>query len=259
MSKWIIEKFPDHLHYVETHFGGGGVFFRKPDELIDNHSEVINDVYGELMNFWRVLQDVDAFDKFERIVSAVPFSEVEWRDSFNEIPDDKVSRAVRFFIRFRQSWLGKGDCFRTILANKLGNRRNLCVSNWIASIEGLPDAHDRLYRVAILDSDAIKVIKQQDGPHTLFYCDPPYLQGARVLKNAYVHEMTESQHMDLLEALEDVIGMFVLSGYRSKLYDDWAIKNGFQRLELEVVALSSAAKVKPRRTECLWINYELGT
>lgn len=50
----IVGLMPPHLHYVEPYFGGGAVLFAKTSE---GTSEVANDLNGNLMNFWRVLQD----------------------------------------------------------------------------------------------------------------------------------------------------------------------------------------------------------
>jgi len=52
-------------------------------------------------------------------------------------------------------------------------------SAWLRAVDGLPDVHQRLQRVVILNDDAVIVIRQQDGPHTLYYLDPPYLHETR--------------------------------------------------------------------------------
>ena len=72
-------------------------------------------------------------------------------------------------------------------------------SSWLSAVEGLQDVHQRLKSVVILNDNACKVIGQQDGPHTLFYCDPPYLHETRTVTSAYGHEMTESDHLQLAE------------------------------------------------------------
>ena len=69
LAKRIIELMPRHTHYVEPYFGGGAVLFRKP---FDDYSEVVNDMDGDLVNFWRVLQDPDSFDESYRRIEATP-------------------------------------------------------------------------------------------------------------------------------------------------------------------------------------------
>ena len=46
----------------------------------------------------------------------------------------------------------------------------------------------------------MEVIRQQDGPDTCFYLDPPYLHEARQSTDVYAHEMTCNQHVELLNA-----------------------------------------------------------
>ena len=80
------------------------------------------------------------------------------------------------------------------------------------AVEGLADIHRRLSRVVILNDDACRVVLQQDGANTLFYCDPPYLHETRVSIAAYAHEMDVEQHTRLLETLSQIQGKFLLSG-----------------------------------------------
>jgi DNA adenine methylase len=80
---------------------------------------VVNDIYGELINFWRVLQNREAFLKLLRRLEATPFSQDEWRES-GELKRDaaRVEQAVAFFIRARQSRQGLMRDFATLSRNR---------------------------------------------------------------------------------------------------------------------------------------------
>ncbi|MEZ6101081.1 MAG: DNA adenine methylase [Pirellulaceae bacterium] len=245
----IIELMPEHTHYVEPFFGGGSVLLNKSPDGI---SEVVNDVHSELTNFWRVLQEDRQFKKFMRIVEAVPFSQVEWEDA-HQPTDDPIRQAVNFFIRCRQSRAGKLACFATLSRNRTRRQMNEQASSWLTAIEGLKDVSDRLKRVVILNDDATKVIRSQDGPKTLLYLDPPYLHETRVSIEDYDHEMSASQHVDLLEAVLSCTGMVILSGYPNDLYDKYLKK--WRILDIEIDNKASSAKQKPRMIERIWMNY----
>lgn len=123
-------------------------------------------------------------------------------------------------------------------------------------VDGLPSASERLREVVILDSqDALKVIKQQDGENTLFYLDPPYLHQTRVTTDDYEYEMTATQHSKLLKALGRIKGSFILSGYRSAMYDGKAKLFGWRREDIEIDNKASSKSTKDKAVECLWMNY----
>src|SRR5690348_2227431 len=67
-------------------------------------------------------------------------------------------------------------------------------------MEGLPAIHARLRRVAMESGDALDLIPREDGPGTLFYCDPPYLPSTRQARDVYAHEMSENEHRRLLDS-----------------------------------------------------------
>jgi len=259
LAKRIIDLFPPHVHYVEPLFGGGSVLFQKPAKWVEGFSEVVNDIDFRLTNFWRVLAHDGMFDSFVRIVEATPFSQSDWRGAYTVDMDDTnaypVEAAVNFFIRYRQSRQGLGKDFATLSRNRTRRGMNEQVSSWLSAVEGLPEAHERLKRVVILNDDACKVIRQQDGPNTLFYCDPPYLHETRTATDCYRHEMSANQHGELLEALGRAKARFILSGYRSDLYDDWASGCGWRRVDIAIDNKASSAKTKEVKTECLWMNY----
>src|SRR5262249_26817796 len=124
------------------------------------------------------------------------------------------------------------------------------------AVEGLPAVHERLRRVVILNADALDVIRQQDGPRTLFYLDPPYLHETRATKGEYgKHEMTYQQHADLLDVLASIKGRFLLSGYDSKLYRLYAANARWKCHEFKIDNKAASGKTKRRMVECVWTNF----
>ena len=274
LAKWIIEQMPprnkkpnaptdnDWLHYVEPFAGGLGVLLALDPTGI---SEVVNDKNIALTNFWRVLSIPSAFEAFHRRMQVTPFSQLlynvcELAKAINHVGDgtpeeNSVSAAVSFFILCRQSMSGRMDSFAPITRNRCRSGMNEQVSAWLNAVDGLPAVHARLKRVLILNDDAMKVIRKQDGARTLFYLDPPYLCETRTAKDVYDHEMNAGQHEALLNQLAGIKGKFILSGYRSKLYDDMAKACGWRSVEKEVDNKSATGDEKQRRVEVLWMNY----
>lgn len=244
---------PRHTTYVEPYFGGGRVLFKKNPNGVN---EIINDIYGELTNFWRTLQQEQTFAEFRRIVEAVPFSQQEFRDAMRTLGQgNDVERAVRFFIVARMSRSGNMKGFTPISKTRGRRGMNEQVSAWLTTIDGLPDIHQRLQRVLILNEDALSVIRKHDSPETWFYLDPPYLHDTRTASNNYEHEMTEFQHEQLLQTLSRISGKFALSGYRSNLYDEAAKNWGWKLTVFPSTVHSGGGKTKRKKDECLWTNY----
>ncbi|MEZ6080555.1 MAG: DNA adenine methylase [Pirellulaceae bacterium] len=216
LRKWIVGLMPPHLHYVEPFFGGGGILLaRDPNRdwmatgaeklpaALKGSSEVVNDLHGELINFWRVLQDAAHFDSFRQRMEMTPFSEAEFDRAFEfsqtgEADRDAtdVERAVQFFILARQSRQGLMRDFATLSRNRTRSRINEQASAWLNVVEGLPDVHRRLRGVVILNQKATDVIRKQDGLNTLFCCDPPYVHASRSTTGEYAFEMGEVEHED---------------------------------------------------------------
>ncbi len=276
LRKWIISLMPPHLHYVEPFFGGGSVllardpnrdWLRSSSETLtaayQGCSEVVNDVHGELINFWRVLQNPSEFELFQRRMAITPFSEAEFqRAAEHSLVDpsaasetNTVDRAVAFFILARQSRQGLMRDFATLSRNRTRSRMNEQASAWLSVVDGLPDVHQRLQKVVILNQDACEVIQKQDGPFTLFYCDPPYLHETRSTTGEYHFEMSIDQHRMLLETLSAIEGKFMLSGYSSKLYTDFQELHSWKCHEYEIDNKAAAGKIKEKKIECLWCNF----
>lgn len=251
---------PGWLHYVEPYAGGAAVLLALDPEGI---SEVINDLNGWLTNFWGVMRDGGMFAEFQRKVEATEFSEelFEWSKTYTRPAqtdgefNDPVNAAWWFFVKCRQSLSGRMDSFAGITRNRTRRGMNEQVSAWLNCVEGLPAVHARMKRVLVRNKPALEIIKKEDGPRSLFYLDPPYLHETRATTGEYQHEMTTEEHAELLRAMETIKGRFLLSGYRSSLYNLAAENNGWKCHEFELPNNSAGGKEKRRMVECVWTNF----
>lgn len=259
LASKIIALFPKrYLTYCEPYFGGGSVLLGLNP---NGHSEVINDLDGELMNFWNIMRD--NFSMFKDMVERIPFSE----DAFKEANSHKFPLgykanvmgcrwALQFFIRCRQSLAGRKQSFTPVSTSRVRRGMNEQVSSWLTAIEGLPVVHERLKRVLILNRSAVDVIRQIDHKQTVFYCDPPYLHETRVTTKEYGQfEMKPADHVELLESLAGISGKFVLSGYRSDMYDKMAKSEKWRRVDFKIPNSAAGGKKKRIMTESCWMNY----
>jgi DNA adenine methylase len=88
LAPWIIGHFPVHGCYVEPFCGAASVFLRKtPAEF-----EVINDLDGDVVNFFRVLRE--RTDEFIEAIENTPYSREEYRLAWLPV-DDALERARR--------------------------------------------------------------------------------------------------------------------------------------------------------------------
>ncbi len=277
LAKRIVALFPPHLHYIEPYAGGLSVLLARdpsrdwlndwgyalayPDRLpssLRGCSEVVNDIDGVLVNFWSVLQDDKLFKKFQKRMVAMPFSKTEYNraSAYLTVRNSQLNDAIYFFVLCRQSLAGRMGSFAPLSKTRTRRSMNEQASAWLSAIEGLPAVHERLKSVVILNDDALKVIRQQDGEKTLFYCDPPYLSETRIAKDVYRHEMAGDDHVDLLEVLTEVKGKFLLSGYRNEMYDGVARDFKWHRVDFDLPNHAAGGKEKRRMTECVWMNFE---
>lgn len=143
--------------------------------------------------------------------------------------------------------------FTAITRNRTRREMNGNVSEWLSTVEGLPEIHARLKRVVIENMHALELIRREDTSTTLFYCDPPYLHETRATIDAYAYEMQNSEHVELLATLKSCKGKVMLSGYQSSLYAK-RLKN-WNVHKFNLPNNAAAGKTKRRMTEFLWCNF----
>ena len=254
LAKRIVQLMPPHTHYVEPFFGSGAVMFQKDPSGV---SEVANDILSTLTTLWKVLQDEESFERFARLCDATPFSEQQWGKSEKRLRDeDLVVRVHAFFVLNRQSRQGLMYDFATLSRNRVRRNMNEQASSWLTAIDGLPQIHERLKRVVILNRDALDVLQQQSGDNTLFYLDPPYVSSTRVATSAYQHEMSDQDHHRLVEVILMCKGKVMLSGYPNAIYQRLE-SAGWDTFDFHVTKASSSQKSKPKAIERIWANFEL--
>lgn len=169
LAAHIIPRFPRHKCYVEVFAGGAALFFQRPPADV----EVLNDINGELVNLYRVVQH--HLEEFVRQFKwALTSREVfKWlQDTRPETLTD-IQRAARFYYLQHNCFGGKveGQTFGVATTAPPG-------LNLLRLEETLSAAHLRLSSAFIERLDWRACIERYDRPHTLFFLDPPYWQTA---------------------------------------------------------------------------------
>lgn len=247
--------------YVEVFGGGAWLLFTKQPSPI----EVYNDINQGLANFFTVLKDPDKFRRLLMLVSLTPYSRAEYehaRDIWQNVTDD-VARAHLWYIVARMSFGGNFGGSWGYARTASTRNMSMVVSGWLSIIDALPTAHARLANVVVENADFGDIINKYDAPDTLFYCDPPYVMATRK-SVLYDHEMTDDDHVKLLNMLRNVRGRVMLSGYDNDIYNqligDWyrydtdAYCSVVGRTRGTRLTGKGGLKGQKRR-ECVWLNY----
>ncbi len=249
LAPWIISHFPQHRTYVEPFGGAASVLLRKTR----SYAEIYNDLDDEAVNLFRVLRSERAPELMEALRLTL-FARSEFAVAYEKC-EDPVERARRLVTRSFMGFGGDAVKNRTTGFRNDSNRSGgPPAKDWANYSDSLPALIERLRGVVVECRPAEYIIGKYDSPDTLFYVDPPYVHGSRDIsgngklpRHTYEFEMTDRDHIQLLDQLRTIDGMVVLSGYPSALYDE--VLSDWQRVER--VALADGAR---ERTEVLWIN-----
>lgn len=189
-----------HTAYVEPFTGQGGVFLRR---RLRPPVEVINDINGEVVTLFRVLQ---------RLPQAL-FQELRWRpamrsefDRLQEARDEDlldVERAARFLYLQTLAFGGKvtGQSFGVSATQP----QSFDLRRLRPRLERL---HDRLAGVVIERLDWMDCIGRYDREGTLFYLDPPYWGGERDYGDGV---FLRGDFQRMADRLREIRGHFLLS------------------------------------------------
>ena len=245
MLKHILPLVPEHTLYTESFVGGAALLFAKePAEV-----EVINDLNSELVNFYWVAS-VHYHDLKEEIDKTLHARGIhEHADYIYNHPD--------FFQPVHRAWAVWVLC-KLSFANKINGPFGFAkTKNSVTKkITNAKDAFteklcDRLSKVTIEKSNAIKVIQRFDVEHAFHFVDPPYINSnCGHYEGMFNHE----DLIMLLKALTRVKGKFMLTMYPHEEIDCYASKHSWRIVEIERT-ITASRTTRKKKKEWIVMNY----
>lgn len=210
-----------HKTYAEPFIGMGGVFFRR---RFRPKAEVINDLNGEIINLFRILQrhypqfldclkfQVTSRREFERLRGCDPATLTD------------LERAARYLYLQRHAFGGQHSGVFGVSPDRPSRFDLTQVAPMLEAV------HERLSGVVFENLDWKSLIERYDRPETLFYLDPPYFGG----ETDYGKGMFErADFARMAEALAAIKGAFLLS-----INDTPEIRETFAGFQIDEVKLS---------------------
>lgn len=246
MVKHILPLIPQHKVYVEPFFGGGAIFFSKPQSEV----EVINDLNKEVVNFYTVTQT--QFSKLKHEVNNTLHSREQHTDA------QVVYNYPHLFNPVKRAWAFWALASQSFSSNitggwgygKTDNKSSLKVHNKKENFSY--EFKERLSTVQIECTDALKVIKSRDSDCTFHYCDPPYFNSDCGHYAGY----KERYFIELLQTLSAVKGKFLMSSYPSEVLREYTKSNGWYTQEIEK-RIAVTHQTKKMKIEVLTANYPI--
>lgn len=218
LAKHLLPLFPEHQCYVELFAGGAALFFMRDTPA---KTEVLNDLNGELMNLYRVVQH--HFDEFVKQFKFLCCS----RQLFYQIKMTPLSiltdiqRAARFYYLQQHAFGGKcdGQTFGTATTAKAFDHNTIA--------QKLAASQQRLGGVFVENENWQDCLKRYDREHTFFYADPPYWQTA-----GYGNDFSWQEYEALAHAMKNTKGKMMISSNNHP--DIRALFAGFWQQELSI-------------------------
>ena len=247
LASVILKAIPEHRLYCEPFLGGAAVFFAKPLSKL----EIINDINGELINFYWVMKH--NFEELQKEVEVTLHSRKLYMQAkvvYNN-PDmfSPVKRAWAVWVLANMAFGSnlntsfgygkKSNKYPVGITNKRNNFNTAC--------------KERLEKVTIECREAITVINNYDSAGSFFYIDPPYVGAEQGHYKGY----TQAEFDVLLQTLKELKGKFILSSYRNEILKDYALRNGWHSVEFKMpssMTVRDGKKVK-EKVEVLTGNY----
>ena len=197
LANQIIEIFPKHTTYIEVFAGGAQVLFHKEPSQV----EVLNDLDGEIVNFFRVCQQ-----HHEELVRYLRFMVVsrEWHELLKRTDPTTITDIQR---AARHLYLLKNSFGSLVL--RLNYKCHVIQPpgfNPERMPELIEETHKRLARVQIECLPYEKILKKFDRPQSLFYLDPPYFD-----RRLYRFNLEHDDFVKMAGILKGLRGNFVLS------------------------------------------------
>lgn len=215
LRKQIIELLKEHTCYVEVFFGAGWVYFGKEPSKV----EVINDIDGELINLFKMIQNHP--DEINRILE----THVVSREIFTELKQvpaeymTEIQRAVRYLYLINHSYSGKAATFGYSVMQHPKQK--------IRSKEFITSIAERMKNTYVENLDFETLIRKYDRPGTLFFLDPPYFETCIDFTKEIDIQFGKDEHLRLRDLCSNMKGNFILTvndhPWMRELYKDFYI------------------------------------
>jgi DNA adenine methylase len=263
MLNIILPNIPKHKHYVEPFCGTAVVYLNKQPVKINT----LNDLDGNIVNFFRVLQDRDKTIELLRRLRYTPWAKAEYKkaclllSSNREI--DEITRAWAFYVAQCMSMKisyytdPNGNSFEYVCTTK---KRHVGYHTFINKVRRLVESALKLRQCQILNDDGVEVMKRFDHEEAFMFVDPPYLSTTvRSKSNVYATKYDDELHYRLIDFVRNAKSKIMLASYPNELYDQ-LIDCGWIRID-KVKCISAGnytykRKKQPRRIESLYLNYQ---
>lgn len=240
LADWICSYMPkQHKVYLELFAGSCAVLLHKER----SHIETINDLDGEVVNFFRVLRNNP--EELAWQILFTPYARDEYANAYMD-GDGDVERARRFCVKCWQGF-GCGNLYRNGFKSGQQSNSPNPARAWSELPENILLMSERFKGVQIENLPAVELLSRYDTEDVFIYADPPYPHETRK-PHLYKHEMDNAEHEVLLKALINHPGKIMLSSYPNEMYDD--ILSGWRR-----VLKDTNAERGLKRTEVLYMNY----
>lgn len=198
LAEILISRFPAHSCYCEVFAGGAALFFLRPPAEV----EVINDINGDLVNLYRVVQR-----HLEEFVRQFKWA-LSSRQVFKWLQDTQpntltdIERAARFYYLQHEAFGAKiqGQTWGTATTTPAPTVNLLRIE------ETLSAAHLRLHGTYVEQLDWRECVRRYDRAHTLFYLDPPYWE-----TEGYGVPFVWSEYEAMAELMRSLKGKAILS------------------------------------------------
>jgi DNA adenine methylase len=248
LTPTILPLIPKHNLYCEPFFGGGAVFFGKESSKV----EVVNDLDGNLITFYRVLKN--DYKKLNKEIQATLYS----RELHHTAKI--ILGYPQLFSSVKSAWalwvlIHEGYCSMMDGVWGYEKKSDSAVKRFHnKKTNFLKEYSQRLERTQIECRDALEVIKSRDTDQSFFYCDPPYFNSYQKYSTNY----TEADYKKLLDVLANMKGKFLLSSYPSEILTTYIKKYKWfsKEIDMPVSVVARYGKGK-RKTEMLVANYKI--
>jgi DNA adenine methylase len=259
----ILPNIPEHKHYVEPFCGTAIVYLHKRPAK----TNTLNDIDGNIVNFFRVLQDRDKTRELLRRLRYTPWAKTEYKraclllSSNREI--DEITRAWAFYVAQYMSMKASyyadpnGTKFMHHKRYEDGGRHYV---TFINKVRRIIEISGKLRNCEILNEDGLKVMETFDYADAFMFIDPPYLSTTlRSKSKIYAKDYDDRLHEKILSLVVGAKSKIMLASYPNALYDQ-LLDYGWIRIDKtkRICAgnYTSKRKKQLRRIESLYLNYQ---